>query len=51
MGDERPAVQADLPRARGPQHVVVGGVSSVLVAFAVLWMVVPYDMIAHDEGQ
>ena len=28
-----------------------GGVVSVLVAFAILWTVVPYGMIAHDEGQ
>jgi len=50
MGDERPAVQAD-PRVHGPQHVVAGGVSSVVVAFAVLWTVVPYGMFPHDEGQ
>lgn len=51
MSEDRPAVQADPPRGCGPQHVVVGGVSSVVVAFAVLWTVVPYGMIAHDEGQ
>jgi len=50
MGDNRPAVQAD-PRVHGPQHVVAGGVSSVVVAFAVLWTVVPYGMFPHDEGQ
>lgn len=51
MGDERAAVQADQPRACGPQHIVVGGVSSVVMAFAVLWTVAPYGMFPHDEGQ
>lgn len=51
MGDDRPAVQADLPRARGPQHIFVGAVASVVVVFAVLWAVVPYGMFPHDEGQ
>jgi hypothetical protein len=31
--------------------IILGGMSSVVTAFAVLWVVVPYGMFPHDEGQ
>ncbi len=51
MDDDRPYRQAAAAGAGRPTHVFVGGVASVVVVFAVLWTVVPYGMIAHDEGQ
>lgn len=35
----------------GPQRAFVGALSSVVVAFTVLWTVAPYGMFPHDEGQ
>jgi len=51
MADDRLGELAGLAATGGPRHVIAGGVASVLVAFAILWTVVPYGMIAHDEGQ
>jgi hypothetical protein len=51
MDEHQPARHGKETSGGGPQHVWVGGLSSVVVAFAVLWTVVPYGMFPHDEGQ
>ena len=51
MADDRPGERAAAATTGAPEYAFAGGVASVLAAFAILWTVVPYGMIAHDEGQ
>lgn len=50
MLEDRNTPQRALPIACTSSCFFWGAVGSVAIAFPILWAVVPYGMIAHDEG-
>jgi len=48
---DRPVPSAALAAPDRPPGVVMGGLASVAITFAILWVVVPYGMFPQDDEQ